>query len=244
MPGDGDLMVDTAMVTTLYLIRHGATEGDGALRYKGSIDVPLSARGAEQVERTSRYIRRHLGNVASSAYRSYLRDIHGKTVEGISEHDSGSLQAVYTSDLSRAVKSAEIIAEPYDLMPIVVADLRERHFGVWEDMTFQEIKERFPQEFEAWAENPLKYSPPEGESTVGVSCRVLAVLESILKKHRGGAISMVSHGGVNRVILCHLLGMPLENIFRIEQDHAAVNIIEFWDAYPVVKLMNGRCESE
>jgi alpha-ribazole phosphatase len=49
----------------------------------------------------------------------------------------------------------------------------------------------------------------------------------------------VAHGGVNRIILCHIMGIPLENIFRIEQDYGAVNIIEFWDKYPVVKLLNG-----
>lgn len=231
------------MVTTLYLIRHGATDGNGTARYKGSIDVPLSAKGVEQIRRTSLFVKVHLGNIASPAYQSYLRDIHGKS-PGTSEAVHGSLQAVYSSDLSRAMKSADIIAEPHGLKPIVVTDLRERHFGIWEGLTFKEIEERFPREFEAWAGNPLRYSPPEGESTMGVSERALAVLGDVLKQHRGAAVAMVSHGGVNRVILCHLLGMPLENLFRIEQDHGAVNIIEFWDEYPLVKLMNGRCEAE
>jgi len=52
-------------------------------------------------------------------------------------------------------------------------------------------------------------------------------------------IAITAHGGVNRIILCHVMGIPLENIFRIEQDFAAVNIIEFWEKYPVVKLLNG-----
>ena len=52
------------------------------------------------------------------------------------------------------------------------------------------------------------------------------------------AAAIVAHGGVNRVILCNIMGLPLEHIFRIEQDNAAVNIIEFWEAYPVIKLLN------
>ena len=56
------------------------------------------------------------------------------------------------------------------------------------------------------------------------------------------SIAVVAHGGVNRIILCHIMGIPLENIFRIEQDFAAVNIIEFWEKYPVVKLLNGGIE--
>jgi len=52
-------------------------------------------------------------------------------------------------------------------------------------------------------------------------------------------IAIVAHGGVNRIILCHLMGVPLENLFRIEQNNAAINIIEFWERYPVIKLLNG-----
>ena len=51
-------------------------------------------------------------------------------------------------------------------------------------------------------------------------------------------IAIVSHGGIIRIILCHLLGIPLENIFRIEQDNGALNIVEFYDNYPVAKLIN------
>ena len=106
-------------------------------------------------------------------------------------------------------------------------------------MTFTEIKEKYPEEFEAWAGNPLRYSPIGGESTIEVKDRVIPPLVRILDNHRGENIAVVAHGGVNRIILCHFLGVPLENIFRIEQDYAAVNIIEVWDKYPVVKLING-----
>lgn len=196
------------MVKTLYLIRHGHAGGDEK-RYKGSIDVPLSDKGIEQIKKTS----------------MFLKEL--------------SLSAVYCSPLSRALKSAEIIAEPYGLSPVVIPDLRERSFGIWEGMSFNEIKEKYPEEFEAWAKNPLKYSPIKGESTIEVRDRVVLALEDILSKHHNDRIAIVAHGGVNRVILCHFLEVPLENIFRIEQDYAAVNIIEFHDRYPVVRLING-----
>jgi len=235
------------MVTTLYLIRHGETEGSETKRYKGSIDVPLSENGQRQMEQVAKRLNR--------SYNSY------KTYNG--------LNAVYTSPLSRALKSAEIIAEPHCLKPIVISDLRERNFGIWEGMSFTEIKEKYPQEFEAWAGNPLRYSPVDGESTVEVRERVISALNKIIDNHKGtvpitppclpldkGRLSGVSevvesglspalniaitaHGGVNRIILCHVMGIPLENIFRNEQDFAAVNIIEFWEKYPVVKLLNG-----
>jgi alpha-ribazole phosphatase/probable phosphoglycerate mutase len=209
------------MVTTLYLIRHGATEGNETKRYKGSIDVPMSEKGIRQMEQLAEYLNR--------SYKSYTTY-------------SGLLNAVYCSPLSRALKSAEIIAEPHGLKPVVIEDLRERSFGIWEGMTFTEIKEKYPQEFEAWAGNPLRYSPVDGESTIEVRERAVKAVDSLLSNHNSEHIAIVAHGGVNRIILCHIMGIPLENIFRIEQDFAAVNIIEFWEKYPVVKLLNGGIE--
>lgn len=198
------------MVTTLYLIRHGLTENGEERRYKGHIDVPLSEKGMKQMERVSKYI----------------------------VQKSITLDAVYCSDLSRATKSAEIIAEPHSLYTIASPFLRERGFGIWEGMSFEEIREKYPIEFESWAENPLKFSPMGGENSEGVRKRVIKALEEIIGNFNGKHIAIVAHGGVNRIILCHLMGVPLENIFRIEQDYGALNIIEFWDKYPVVKLIN------
>lgn len=233
------------MVTTLYLIRHGETEGDGVKRYYGSIDVLLSERGIEQIKKTSNFVVEHLRTSSSSKYSSYLRDLDMPKEElrepgEIAGIEQSKLSAVYCSDLGRAIKSAEIIAAPHGLRAVVVPALRERSFGIWEGMTFAEIKEKYPAEFEAWADNPVEFSPVEGESTSDVWGRVIPELERIMKKHEGEHVAAVAHGGINRIILCHILGIPLENIFRIEQDHGAVNIIEFWDRYPVVKLVNFR----
>ncbi|MEF9475693.1 MAG: histidine phosphatase family protein [Candidatus Mariimomonas ferrooxydans] len=245
------------MVKKLYLVRHGETEGAQSNRYKGHIDVPLSGKGIRQMERLAKYI------YQNPEHRACLPDRQAQNTE---------LKAVYTSDLSRAVKSAEIISEPYNIKPIIVRSLRERNFGIWEGMSFDEIKDKYPREFEAWVGNPLKFSPMKGESTLKVKDRALDALNKILNNHirqntdksppthpspsrgegKGGgenlgsglcnpgseSIAIVAHGGINRIILCHLLGIPLENIFRIEQDFGALNIVEFHDDYPVVKLIN------
>lgn len=196
------------MVTRVYLIRHGETEDADGRRYKGHIDVPLSEKGIKQIERLAKYISRD-------------------TV----------LTAVYTSDLSRAAASAEIIAEPHGIKPVSVKGIKERNFGVWEGMSFDEIREKWPEAFDAWAENPLEFSPMEGESTGEVRDRALKAFNEIIGRHNGSTIAIIAHGGINRVLICELLGMPLENIFRIEQDFAALNVIELWD-YPVVKHIN------
>ena len=207
------------MVTTLYLIRHGETEGGEVRRYKGTIDVPLSEKGVSQMEQVSKYIVEKGGK-------------------------GGLMSAVYCSDLTRAIRSAEIVAEPHSLKPIIISSLRERNFGLWEGMSFDEIREKYPLEFDAWAGNPLKFSPMEGESTLAMRDRVMQAMSEIMENHNKENIAIVAHGGVNRIILCHILGIPLENIFRIEQDYGAVNIIEFWDKYPVVKLLNGSSSVE
>lgn len=169
----------------------------------------------------------------------YLRmGMNADTKNGRPGEEPG-LVSVYCSDLRRAIRSAEIIAAPHGLQPIQVPDLRERDFGMWEGMTFAGIKEAYPREFGAWMANPLEYCPTRGENTMDVSRRVAAAVEEIVHRHPGKNIAVVAHGGVNRIVLCRVMGIPLDNLFTIEQDYGAVNIIEFRDGYPVVKLMNG-----
>lgn len=222
------------MVTTLYLVRHGATEGDGEARYKGSIDVPLAVEGRAQIEETGRRLRGRLAAAARSG--DYLGEIHQP---GKDRALPGSPIALYCSPLSRTLVSAEILAAPLGLTPIPVPDLRERHFGVWEGMSFREIRAAWPEHFEAWAADPLGFSPPEGENTLEVARRGRRAIGKILAAHPGEEVIVVAHGGINRVILCHFLQLPLRHIFRIEQSLACLNVVEMWDKYPVVKLLNG-----
>lgn len=234
------------MVKTLYLIRHGETEGAETKRYKGSIDVPLSEKGKDQIKDAASFVSGHIMKSGPAKYLDYLRDIHrDRETGGANETDPQDnpelpgLSSVYCSDLSRALVSADIIAAPHGITPVVNTSLRERNFGVWEGMSFDEIRAQYPEAFEAWAKNPLAFSPINGESTLEVRDRVIPAVEKIMAEDKGEFIAVVAHGGVNRVILCHILGIPLENIFRIEQNNACVNVIEFWDKYPVVKLING-----
>jgi len=218
----GIMLANNYMDTIIYLIRHGETEGADIRRYKGSLDIPLSEQGIKQIERASVYI---------------LKDLQKQPDQ---PSPPSLLKAVYCSDLQRAIRSAEIISKDHFLDPVIVPSLRERNFGMWEGMSFDEIRERYPVEFDAWADNPLRFSPMQGESTLAMGKRVIEAFEKILSDHKGERIAIVSHGGVNRIILCHVLGISLKNIFRVEQDYAALNIIEFRDRYPAVRLMNWR----
>jgi len=224
------------MVTKLYLISHGETAGAETKRYKGHLDVPLSENGIRQMERVAEYIYENTGHRTDNP-----------PIPPLYKGGQGGVTAIYTSDLSRAVKSAEIIAGPHGLTPVIIPELKERNFGIWEGMSFDEIREKYPDEFNAWASNPLEHSPIGGESTIEVRDRAVKALGKILNnppippltKEGGRSIVIASHGGIIRILLCHFLGVPLENVFRIEQGFAALNIIELHDDYPVVKLING-----
>jgi alpha-ribazole phosphatase/probable phosphoglycerate mutase len=84
----------------------------------------------------------------------------------------------------------------------------------------------------------LEHSPVDGESTLEVRDRIMPAVGEIVSNHDGDSFAIVGHGGVNRIIICELLGIPLEHMFRIEQDNAAVNIIRFYDRYPAARLIN------
>ncbi|GMT47369.1 MAG: phosphoglycerate mutase [bacterium] len=198
--------------TTLLLIRHGHTVGGEEKRYKGHMDVELSETGERVIQRLTENLQRL-------------------------DH---TLNAIYCSDLKRSIKSAAILSAPLALKPVVIPELRERSFGRWEGMSFEEISEEYPGEFEKWKADPLRFSPPDGESTLEVKERTLGAVNDLIKRHQGETFSIVAHGGVNRIILCHFMGLPLENIFRIEQDYGCLNIIEIYeDGFPVIKLLNG-----
>lgn len=198
----------------LYLLRHGETEGPKKV-YKGHIDVPLSKEGIKQVERVAEILRLFVG-------KSTLNN-----------------RIILSSPLERAVKTAEILGRALSIEYKTMEILKERGFGKWEGMALDQIVSLYPEEFERWRQNPARFSPPEGESTIDVSKRAKKAIEQILKEYRGYEVFITAHGGINRVILCNLLNIPLENIFKIEQDFACVNIIDFYDDYPVLKLLNG-----
>lgn len=172
-----------------------------------------------------------------------LSDRGGEQLRALAERLNDKVESVYTSDLQRARRSAEIVAGRFGVEPVAVRELRERSFGKWEGMSFNEVSDEYPDEFDRWKADPLKFSPPEGESTLDVNDRAVKVLTGLLQKHRGERFAIVSHGGINRVMLCYFMGLPLNNIFRIEQDYGCLNIIDIYnDGVSVIKLLNGSCD--
>jgi alpha-ribazole phosphatase len=147
--------------------------------------------------------------------------------------------AIYASDLSRSLHSAQILGCVIDRKPIAEPLLREKCFGQWEGLPQAEVQRQFPTEWAEWIANPATAKPTGGESCRELAIRVLPVIDGIVKRHRGERVAIVAHGGVNRVILCHVLGLDLRYMERIAQKHAALNIIEFLENDVILRLVNG-----
>ena len=101
--------------------------------------------------------------------------------------------------------------------------------GDWDGKTFSELRAKYPKQFKERGEDLANYTPPLGESFADCSKRVIPVFES-LAKSEGSTLLIVAHAGVNRVILCHVLGMPLQNVFCFEQSYGCFNVIVCQDS--------------
>ena len=93
-------------------------------------------------------------------------------------------------------------------------------------MPVSEVRRLFPQEYDRRGADLAGYRPAGGESFADLSARVLPAFEEVVQQS-GENLLIVGHAGVNRVILCHLLGMPLANLFRLEQEYGCLNILEY-----------------
>jgi probable phosphoglycerate mutase len=144
---------------------------------------------------------------------------------------------VYCSDLSRSQRTAEIIAENKQGFIEIMPELREINLGKWEGISMAEVKARSPEEWKKRGDDLEGYRPPGGESFSDLASRILASFQKILHAAEGNRL-IVGHAGTNRVILCHVLGMPLANLFRIDQDYGCLNIIECSEGRFRLKMMN------
>lgn len=195
----------------VYLIRHGETVWNSAMKLQGHADIPLSDAGLRQA-----------GALAARL-------------------SSRPISAVYCSDLSRAVETARQVAAPHGLEVIPLPELREMNFGDWEGLTFREITEKYGDMAMQWWSAPLSIKLPGGEGLADLRDRVVPALRTIVEKHMGEPVAVVCHGGPVRCLVGTVLNMDLNNHWRIRQDNAALNILDFsdWDS-GIVALLNDR----
>jgi alpha-ribazole phosphatase len=197
-------------MTRFWLIRHGEPAEEARHRCYGSLDVGLSETGRAQMAQVAEYL------------------------------ESEPVAAIYTSPRSRAIESARILGAVASCSIEIIDDLREIDFGDFEGLEYDEIAARYPGLYKQWMETPTEIEFPNGESFSAMRVRVLRAFDVILREREGQTVAIVSHGGVNRILLAWALQMPDNCIFRLAQDYAAINLLELLDGLPSVQLLNRR----
>jgi len=194
----------------IYLLRHGEVVGAETRRFIGHLDVPLSERGERQCR----------------AQASRLRGV--------------KLAALFSSDLVRARRSAELIGAPHGLAPTALPALREMAMGRWDGLTAAEIRAREPEAFADWMAHVGEFPFPEGESVPDLVARAVPTFVTLAAAHAGQAIAIVAHGGTNRALLCHAFGLPLGRLLAFGQDYGALTVLESSAGSWALRRMNER----
>ncbi len=192
-------------MSKLLLVRHGNTKSNSAERFWGHTDVELSVTGIKQAEQ--------------------LRD----------RLTTQKIDVVYSSDLSRAIMTAQIIAASHQLDVVMCDELHEINFGEVEGLTFQEISQFYPELARTWPDRDLTFRFPGGESISDLNNRVSKFLDRLEKHEPEETILIVAHAGVLRLLICHLLGLEPCHWRQLRTDLASLSILE---TYPQGAILN------
>ena len=182
----------------LILVRHGQTDSNVGLRYCGQTDIGLNEAGGRQAADVAERLFGRLG---------------------------GRFDSIHSSPLSRAYDTAKAIAVRFGVAEsdIVKADaLLEGHFGVFEDLTYKEIMNNFPNEYKMWREDWEGYVIEGGESSKMVSDRVGAFFWEFLERNSGGTHLFVFHMGSMSFAMSSLLGLDIKSAWRFKIDNTGI----------------------
>lgn len=199
-------------MTLIILVRHGQTEWNRVERFRGRADVPLDATGLAQAEATARRI--------AAEWRP---------------------AAVYSSPLSRAVKTGEAIARQFDLPVKPHRGLVDIDYGQWQGLTPTEAKGLWPEIVDAWYRTPDAARIPGGETLADLRARAMDAVHELAVRHSEETIIMVAHTVVNRAILLGVLGLHNNRFWHLRQDTCAINVLELDSDDFTLVSMNDTC---
>jgi broad specificity phosphatase PhoE len=194
-------------MTELILARHGETAWNVEKIYRGRTDVNLDKVGIKQAELLGKYL------------------------------SNRELAAIYSSPLSRATDTANIIAR-YQKIGVQIAEgIVDFDYGEWQSLPEQEVKRLYPDLLNEWHNNPHKVRMPDGESLDDVRRRTIEVVNDVLSKYQGSVV-LVSHRVVNKVLICSLLGLDNSYFWNIKQDVGGITIFDYVDGRFVLTRHN------
>lgn len=171
------MSADTAS-TEIVVVRHGQSKGNAEGRFGGHGPTPLTEHGHQQA--------RHTGAALA---------------------DDGEPVALYSSDLPRAVQTAEAISSAVGVDVSFDSGLRERSLGVFDNLLFTEVQERYPEGWKRLVSRDLKYCPEGGEPVDAVFERVSVTVDRIVTEHPAGRVILVSHGLAIFHLFAHVCGL-------------------------------------
>ncbi|MFD8737073.1 bifunctional RNase H/acid phosphatase [Streptomyces sp. NPDC059618] len=203
---------DMGAPATFVLLRHGETPLTPQKRFSGSggSDPSLSAAGREQAERVARAL----------AAR-------------------GTIQAIVASPLARTRETAAAVAARLGLDVTVEDGLRETDFGAWEGLTFGEVRERHPEDLDAWLASPEAEPTGGGESFAATAHRMAATRDKLIAAHAGRTVLLVTHVTPIKTLVRLALGAPPESLFRMELSAASLSAVAYYaDGNASVRLFN------
>lgn len=194
----------------IILIRHGITLWNVAARIQGISDVELAPEGLRQAELLA---------------KNFPRD---------------EVDAIYSSDLSRAKTTAQFVADKFNLTVQTTAGLREVDFGSWEGKYFSDLEKYEPETLKIFYTKPDELKLDRAETFQQAQSRAMDALKKIVARHEGdkSRVVIVAHGSINRLILSAILGISRNNIWRLSQFNTAVNIFRVDDGNFTVQLIN------
>ncbi|WP_371678751.1 bifunctional RNase H/acid phosphatase [Streptomyces sp. NBC_01276] len=203
---------DMGAPATFVLLRHGETALTPQKRFSGSggTDPELSPAGRRQA---------------------------AAVAEALAAR--GTVQAVVSSPLRRCRETAQAVADRLGLPVTVEEGLRETDFGAWEGLTFAEVRERFPDDLQAWLDSPKAAPTGGGESFTAVTRRVSAARDRLLSAHAGRIVLLVTHVTPVKTLVRLALGAPPESLFKMELSAASLSAVAYYaDGNASVRLLN------
>ncbi len=191
-------MREKELTTRVIFVRHGKTDFPTDRIYcDGREDPPLNAVGLEQAQAAAKLLR------------------------------SQSVDVIYTSPSSRTRMTAGEIAQVVSAPVVEAADLRERRFGIWDGLYFDEIARDYPQAYQSWKQDPVHYTPEGGETIEGLLGRATALVKTVVGGHGGKTIVVVSHVGPIRVCLTEALRIPVAWYRQLRVDYGALSGVDY-----------------
>lgn len=197
-----------AVTTRLLLIRHAEVETRYHRVFGGRIDMNISP----------------LGHTQAAALADFLRH--------------RPLDAIYASPMKRVQQTLAPLLNNGAPRPIVLPDLREVDFGDWTGLNYEEVLEKYGVTASAWLDELERGTIPNAETGATYRTRVEPCLQKILTGHNGKTVAVYCHGGVTRMMLAILLGLPLPKTEAFQIDYASVTDVAIGPERTRIELLN------